>query len=67
MRPTKVAASFGYTVNLGNYESARMDISLETELSVGDNPEVEANKLHEQAKGYVRKFVLQQRKEGPIR
>lgn len=66
MKVTKAVAAFGYTVNMGKFESARMDISLEAEIGPGEDPEAAAHQLHEKAKGYVRQWVVQQRKEGPI-
>lgn len=36
MRPTKVTYSRGLTLNVGNFESVRIDISVEAEVEPGE-------------------------------
>lgn len=39
MKVKSVTVSMGVTVNLGNYESFRMDVSEEIEIYEGEDPE----------------------------
>lgn len=66
MRITKVVSSFGYTANMGQYESARAEFSLEAEVQEGEDPQAVMDDLHVRTKEMVRRIVLQQRKEGRI-
>ena len=38
MKPTKISVSFGRTVNTGNFNSLRLDASMEVDLEPGDTP-----------------------------
>ena len=37
MTPLKVRVRYGKTINIGNYESIRMDYEVEVELRAGDD------------------------------
>lgn len=55
-----IKVSYGRTVNLGNYESLRLDLSLEIERSLGDD----TRDLIEEAKMYLRnEMAIQIEKE----
>lgn len=47
MKILKIVVSKGRTVNLGNYESARVDITMEAEIEDHDNYTVCFNSLSE--------------------
>lgn len=58
MTITKIQVSFGSTVNLGNYSSARFDVQLEAELGDDDEPTLVVAALHEQCREEVRAQAL---------
>lgn len=37
MKPTKISVSYGRTINTGNFNSVRLDASIEVELEPGDS------------------------------
>lgn len=53
MRTTKVTESLGLTINLGNYESARADVTVEIEATGADDDSMLA--MGNQARYQVRK------------
>lgn len=52
----KITVAFGYTVNLGNYESARVDYSMEVVASASDI-DLRASEAMEKCKAFVRTQV----------
>lgn len=54
MKITKISVSYGRTINLGNFESARLDAMIEAELGPLEYPADVAPLLWEMAKEQVR-------------
>lgn len=50
----RVTASFGATLNAGNYESVRVDVQFEARVEEGEDPHTAARWLMQQAKDHVR-------------
>ena len=53
MKPTKISVSFGRTVNTGNFNSLRLDASMEVDLEPGDTPPSAYAQAYEQVKAIV--------------
>jgi len=53
MKPTKISVSYGKTVNTGNFNSLRLDASLEVELEPGDTASEAYAKAFAQVKATV--------------
>jgi hypothetical protein len=51
MRTSKVTQSLGFTVNMGNYESARVDVSVEIEATSDEDT---VRSMHDEAQQQVR-------------
>ncbi len=49
MRIKEITVSLGQTINLGNYESHRLDVSVTAELETGDDPALISADVREQA------------------
>lgn len=54
---SKVNVSFGYTFNVGDYESKRIDLGMEVIINEDDN----VGDVVEKAYGQVERFVLSKR------
>ena len=50
MRITEISVSCSRTVNLGNYESAKVDVSLVAEVAPTDNPDEVFESLYNNAR-----------------
>lgn len=59
---TEISANIGFTINLGNYESARVDQGLKARL-LRDMNEDEVKKLHKQINETLRKRVMSELKK----
>ncbi|MCB9172303.1 MAG: hypothetical protein H6637_05205 [Ardenticatenales bacterium] len=57
MKITKITARVGVTVNLGNYESMRLDLSAEAELAEGDDARSSTRLLFESLRRNVGREV----------
>jgi hypothetical protein len=58
MRVKTITVGFGSTINLGNYNSARLDVQYEVELDEGEDAESVTRQIHEQAREEVRRQAL---------
>lgn len=50
----KITVNYGLTKNLGNYESERLDVSIERDLDKNENPEVVWTTEFARCKKFVR-------------
>lgn len=57
---TKVRVSIGYTKNAGNYESARVEGSMEAELTEGDSSSEVMNSMRDFLKEKVHNDAVKQ-------
>ena len=57
MELKRIAASYGRTINTGNYESLRAEATFEAELTPGDDPQEVQAQLMALAKGAVKDQV----------
>jgi len=58
VRVTKISLRYGRTVNLGNFESVKVECEIEAEIEEGDDPASARKVLHEQVKADVREQLL---------
>jgi methyl coenzyme M reductase subunit D len=56
---TKVTVSLGYTLNLGNFQSLRIDIGIEDSLRNGEHAEEAFNRVY----GFVENKLIEKVKE----
>lgn len=65
MRVTKVSASVGLTINTGNYNSGRIEMSAEAEVLAGEDPAAAhlalTSMLKERVKAQVQSVVAMSR------
>lgn len=57
-KTTMVSVTYGRKFNLGDYNSAHIEISIWAELEDGDDSDTVTTDLFEQAKGHVRDQAL---------
>lgn len=57
MQLKRITASYGRTINTGNYESLRAEATFEADLEPGDDPQEVQAILMAQAKGAVKDQV----------
>mgnify|MGYP003402662717 CR=1 FL=1 len=55
MKVTEIYVSYGATLNVGNYNSARMDLGLRVSLEEGDDADAVREQLIEKTRAAVRK------------
>jgi hypothetical protein len=53
MKPSKISVSYGRTINTGNFNSVRLDASIEVELEDGDTATAAYDKAFEIVKAQV--------------
>lgn len=58
MKIEKVKVAYGRTVNLGNFESMRVDVEFQATIEAGETPENVTEKLEILAKSEVKRIVL---------
>lgn len=58
MKIDKVKVAYGRMVNIGNYESMRVDVEFSAKIDVGETPENVSEKLEILAKSEVKRIVL---------
>lgn len=58
----KVKASVGVTKNLGNFESLRLDYSLETDSKPGETPEAALERVHKIVYKFLEEKVAEEDK-----
>jgi methyl coenzyme M reductase subunit D len=46
VEPTRVAVALGYTVNMGNYESLRVDITVEDSARAGETAKALTDRVY---------------------
>ena len=54
---TEVKLNFGYTRNMGNYESMRVDVEFRSEVGENENPLAVTAELEKMAKAEVRRII----------
>lgn len=54
---TEVKLNFGYTRNMGNYESMRVDVEFKSEVGENENPLAVTAELEQMAKAEVRRII----------
>lgn len=54
---TEVKLNFGYTRNMGNYESMRVDVEFKSEVGENENPLNVTSELERMAKAEVRRII----------
>lgn len=54
---TEVKLNFGYTRNMGNYESMRVDVEFKSEVGENENPLNVTAELEQMAKAEVRRII----------
>lgn len=57
MKINNIKVNYGRTINLGNYESCRLDIELSATLEPKDDPEMVADELRAQAKLQINRWI----------
>jgi hypothetical protein len=57
MKITSVSASFGFTKNLGNYQTLRADATVTAEVETGESAEEVFSKIFQEAKNQVKTQV----------
>lgn len=58
MKIDKVKVAYGRTVNLGNFESMRVDVEFSATVEAGETPENVCEKLETLCKSEVKRIVL---------
>ena len=58
MKIESVKVSYGRTVNLGNFESMRVDVEFQATIEAGETPENVTEKLETLCKSEVKRIVL---------
>lgn len=58
MKIEKVKVAYGRTVNLGNFESMRVDVEFQATIDAGETPENVCEKLETLCKSEVKRIVL---------
>lgn len=58
MKIETVKVNYGRTVNLGNYESTRLDIELSATLTHEDDATMVADELRSQAKLQINRWII---------
>lgn len=64
MKIDTVKVNYGKTINLGNYESARIDIELSATIEDNDNPQETAEQLRQQAKLMCLRWAKNEQRNG---
>lgn len=54
---TEVKLNFGYTRNMGNYESMRVDVEFKSKVGENENPLAVTAELEQMAKAEVRRII----------
>lgn len=63
MAATRVKMSLGYTRNMGNFESLRVDVGIEVDVKDGENPGETFKHVSDKLKAELVQQVLEMEKE----
>jgi hypothetical protein len=56
----KVSAAVGVTKNLGNFESLRLDYSLESDIRPGEKPDEALQRVHKEVYAFLEKKIKEE-------
>jgi len=57
LKITNIKVNYGRTINMGNYESVRLDVELSATLAPGEDAGKVADELRAQAKLQINKWI----------